>query len=187
MSGLVVHPYPIFRFAAVVPDLQPIENLLPPTFWERHGAALLGGGLLVLLLLLVGVAIGWRRRGRPAVVIPPADAARRLLQQLEGGPDNGFLAGRVLQTLRQYLVAALPVLPPGERTVEEIIPHLEMDSRLTAEVKAEIVALLRQCERRQFFTGRSEAPAGFAARALAVVGKIEALRGLPAAGALRNS
>ena len=168
----------LWSFAAAIPDLRPIEELLPPTFWEQHRVAILLGGLLGLAILAVAV---WRfRRVRPVVVLPPAEVARKTLQRLEAGPDNSVLAGAVLKTLRHYLPAAIPTLSRGELTADEIVGHLDRKSSLPPELRNEISLLLRQCEQRQFFSGRQDAHTKLATRALDVIRKIEATQIHPA-------
>jgi LPXTG-motif cell wall-anchored protein len=147
--------------------------LLPPTFWEHHGPIILLAGLtgiLVLTLLLF-----WRRRRLPAVSLPPEQIARETLRKLEGAPDNSILAGLVLHALRQYIPAAL-AWPPGELTAGEINLRLGSEKKFAAELNEEITVLLQQCEQRQFFSGRLEEAGRLAARALAVVEKIEATK-----------
>ena len=165
--------------AGAIPDLQPIEELLPPTLWEQHRAAIVLGSLLTVVIAVA--LVWWLRRARPAVKLPPAEIARAALHKLESGPDNGFLAGLVLKALREYLRAATSALPRGELTVDEIIPELQRQKSLPPELKEEIATLLRHCEQRQFFSGRLETPTRLATRALEVIGKIEAARNEPAA------
>jgi hypothetical protein len=161
-------------FAGAIPDLQPIEELLPPTFWEQHRNTILLGSLLTIVIAVA--VVWWFRRMRPAVKLPPAEIARAALQKLELGPDNGYLAGLVLKALQKYLRAAISTLPRGELTVDEIIPQLQKEKSLTPELKQEIAALLRQCEQCHFFSGRLETSGKLATRALDVIGKIEAAR-----------
>lgn len=171
-------------FAGAIPDLRPVEELLPPTFWEQHRATVLPGALLAAGIF--GVLLWWLRRARPVVVTPPAALARAALQKLESGPDNSFLAGLVLKTLRQYLPAVIPVLRHRELTVDEIIPQLQRETSLPGELKDEIAALLRQCEQRQFFSGRLDTSVRLAAGALDLISRIEAVRVEPAANCTRQ-
>jgi len=167
-------------FAGVIPDLRPVEELLPPTFWEQHRVAILGGALVGTAVFTV--VFWWLRGARPAVVASPAAIARAALQKLEPGPDNGFLAGLVLKVLREYLAAVIPALLRRELTVDEMIPPLQRETSLSRELKDEIAALLRQCEQRQFFSGRLHVPATkLAARSLELINKIEAARVEPTA------
>ena len=172
-----VFAYPICClpiFAEVIPDLQPIEGLLPPTFWERQGEAVLLASLLVGLLLIL--ALRWRRRARSVPPTAPASVALETLWQLEGAPDNSHLVGLVLRTLRQYLGATLAARPGTGRTADEIIIQLQSDNSIRPELQREIVGLLQQCQRRQFYTGRLALEAGLATRALIVVEKLEAFK-----------
>jgi hypothetical protein len=160
--------------AGAIPDLQPIEQLLPPTFWEQHRYTILLGSWLTVVIAVA--LVWWLRHARPVVKLPPAEIARIGLQKLESGPDNGYLAGVVLKALREYLCAAISILPRGELTVDEIIPQLQKEKTLPPELKEEIATLLRQCEQRQFFSGRLETPGKLATRTLDLIGKIEAMR-----------
>jgi hypothetical protein len=184
MSVLAHPPGLVSLLAASIPDLQPVEELLPPTFWELHCGTILSGGLI--LLAVSALAWWWCRRGRTIIISPSADDARATLGRLAGSPDNGFLAGLVLQTLRHYLPSVLSALPRGEWTVDEIIPPLQKEPSLPPELKEEITVLLRQCEQRQFFTGPVAAPVRFVDRALVVIVKIETARGAPAIGSTRQ-
>ena len=172
MPPSVSHPALSLFISSAIPDLQPIEELLPPTFWEQHRVAILLGGLLALAIFVV--VAWWLRRTRPVQVAPPADLARKALRKLETGPDNGLLAGAVLKTLRGYLPAAIPTLPRGELTADEMIVPLRHEAALAPELREEIAVLLHQCEQRQFFHGRFDTPSGLAARALALIDKVEA-------------
>ena len=158
-------------FASAIPDLQPIEELLPPTFWERHRATLLLGGLLAAAISVA--VVWWLWRPRAVMALPPADIARAAFQELESGPDNRFSAGLVLKTLRRYLAASISAWPRGELTVEEMIPQLHRETSMPPELKVEIALLLRQCEQCHFSSGRLNNPAKLAARARELVSKIE--------------
>lgn len=160
-------------FADAIPDLRPAEESLPPTFWEQHGQTILLAGLTVVLVLTL--LILWRRRKLPAASVSPEQIARETLRKLEGAPDNSVLAGLVLHALRQYIPAAL-VWPPGELTADEIVLRLNSEKKLATELNAEIIILLQQCEQRHFFSGQLKEAGRLAARALAVVKKIEAAK-----------
>jgi hypothetical protein len=171
-------------FASVIPDLRPVEELLPPTFWEKHRGAILSGAFLAALVFVV--AFRWLRRTRPVTVTPPATVARTTLQELKTAPDNGFLAGVVLNALRQYLESLVPALQRRKLTVDEIIRQLERETSLPHELQNEIAILLRQCERWQFSKGRRDLPAKLANRALDLIARIEATRVAPAAVCARQ-
>lgn len=180
-----IHPltrWPLL--AGALPGLRPIEDLLPPTFGERYGVPLL---LCLLGALMVSAAAAWWfRRARPAVASSPAEAARSVLGQLVSEPDDGALAGSVLKTLRHYFPAVCPALPRGELTAGELATLLGRELAWAPELKAEATVLLRQCERRQFQSGRRPEAARLAARALDLIGKIEAARAAsPAPAAIR--
>lgn len=160
--------------AEVIPDLQPVEDLLPPTFWERHGELVLLACLLVGLLLML--APRWRRRARSSPPRAPASVARETLWRLEGAPDNSYLAGLVLQALRQYFGASLVARPGTGRTADEIIIQLQSEKSIGPELKGEIVELLEHCQQRHFYSGRLTLEAGLAMRALIVVEKLEAFK-----------
>ncbi|MEI7728691.1 MAG: hypothetical protein WCO56_03935 [Verrucomicrobiota bacterium] len=174
MPALADHLARLPLFGSTLPDLRPIEELLPPTIWEQYGGAILLVGLLSLLVLATVV---WWCRGTRSVVTPsPADIAREALRKLEFEPDGSALAGSVLQTLRHYLPAVIPMLPRGELTADEIAGQLSQQSSLTVELKDDITALLRQCERRQFDARNRATSPRLVADALLVVGKIETAR-----------
>jgi hypothetical protein len=160
--------------AEVIPVLQPVEDLLPPTFWERHGQTVLQACLLIGLLLIL--ALSWRRRARSVPPPVPASVARETLWRLVGAPDNSHLAGLVLQTLRQYLGATLAARPRTERTADEIITQLQSEKAIRPELQGEIIGLLQQCQRRHFYAGHLALETGLATRALIVVEKLEAAK-----------
>ncbi len=159
--------------AEVIPDLRPMEELLPPTFREQHGSAILLMGLLALVVSMA--TVWWRRRVRPTVLQPPVAVALEALRKLESEPENGALACSVLQVLRRYFAGVMPKWPHRDLTAEEMVLQLNLDSFLHPELINEITALLRRCEQRQFYTGRL-LTSRLAGCALGVVRNIEAAR-----------
>jgi len=160
-------------FADAIPELRPAEGLLPPTFLEQHGQTIMLAGLTGILVLVLWLF--WRRRKLPAVSLPPEQVIRKTLRGLEGVLDNSVLAGLVLQALRQYIPAAL-AWPRGELTADEMIFRLGSEKKFAAELNEEITGLLRECEQKQFCSRRLDGAGRLAARALAVVEKVEAAK-----------
>lgn len=159
--------------ADILPDLYPPEELVKPTFWEQYGSLMALAGLV--MLALGWFIFLWLRRPRPVVEEPPAIRARRVLQELSLKPEDGEVAGQVSRTVRKYLLSAA-ALPPGELTSEEIAWRLQQDESFEQELRLKTVELLRQCDAVKFSTVPPRSPANLAARALALVDKIEARR-----------
>lgn len=156
-------------FAATLPELRPVEELLPPVVREQT--------VIIILLAVLAGGFGWwcRQRRKSAVLtVSPGTSARTQLQELEKVPESSQLAGQVLLAIRQYIPAALG-WPSAERTTDELLLQLQAEKNLPETLKAEITGLLQVCERRQFSCQSPVAIGQLASRALAVVLKIETL------------
>jgi hypothetical protein len=153
-----------------LPPLAPPYGQLQPTFWERHGTALIIAGLLVIVL---GVIAGWIiSRPKPAVVVPPEIVAREALLRLRGQPEDGRVLSEISQIIRRCLAAVLG-LPPVELTTAEFSAALTSSDKMRAEQAPEIIGFLRECDERKFAGGDPGTPLNAAERALAIVAEIE--------------
>ena len=158
-----------------IPDLRPPENLIAPTFLEQHQEAVGFGG--AVLLAVVVFLIWWWRRPRLVSLVPPVEVARQNLSLLARLPEDGALAGQVSRVLRSYLAAAIPALARAELTPEEIAAQLPgVALWLAAAVKAEMIALLRECNRLKFSSVPVVEPLKLVARAQQLVEQIESAR-----------
>lgn len=155
-----------------IPDLRPPEQPIAPTFLEQHpGAVGWGGAVLLAGLVLL---IWWWRRPRAVSLIPPVEVARQNLCLLAKLPEDGALAGHVSRVVRNYLAAAVPELARAELTPEEIAGQLPGAAPwLGAAVKAEVSALLRECNRLKFSAVPVSVPLRLVARAQQMVEQIE--------------
>ena len=160
--------------AEKLPDLRPPESLLTPSLWERCGGTA-GWGALVLLVVAVEVWY-WRRRWcRNREALSPMAVARAGMQELASLPEDGALAGRVARVVRVYLVSALPTLPQGELTAEEIAARLPRSAPwLGAELLAGVIDFLRECDRRKY--GATNGGGNLVARAGELLSQVETKR-----------
>ncbi len=158
-----------------IPDLRPPENPIPPTFLEAHqGAVGFGGAVLLVAAIFL---IWWWRRPRLVSLVPPVEVARQNLFMLAKLPEDGALAGQVSRVLRNYLAAAVPALARAELTPEEIAAQLPgLALWLEAAVKAEVIALLRECNRLKFSDVPVVEPLKLVARAQTLVEQVESAR-----------
>ena len=63
-----------------LPALAPPYGEIPPTFWERHGTAILVGGVALIAL---AVLILWKLlQPKPPVILPPEVLAREALIEI---------------------------------------------------------------------------------------------------------
>lgn len=155
-----------------IPKLAPPCPVLPPTFWEQNGAAILWAGIAALLLVIL---IVWLKlRPRPAAVIPPEAQARRALEALRSRPEDGAALSQVSQILHRYFRAAFE-LPPGELTTAEFCRVLANDEKTGPELSAAVSDFLRRCDNHKFSKTAIE-PLGAAAQALELVAQAEARR-----------
>lgn len=159
--------------AEKIPDLFPPEDLIPPGFWERQGGAM---SLAALVLLAAGwLLFLWLRRPQPVVEEPAGARARRTLRELSLKPEDGLMAGQVSWVMRKYLPSVV-TLPSEELTTEEIAWHLRQEARLEQDLELKMVDLLRLCDAIKFSSAPPKSPANLAARALALIDKLEARR-----------
>lgn len=159
--------------AEKIPDLYPPEDLIQPGFWERQGGLM---ALAALVLLAAGWFIFlWLRRPRPVVEEPAGVRARRALRELSLKPEDGLVAGQVSRVMRKYLPFVV-TLPSEELTTEETAWHLRQEASLEQDLEMKIVDLLRLCDTIKFSSAPPKSPANLAARALALVDKLEARR-----------
>lgn len=157
-------------FADAIPDLLPAEAPLPPTSWEQDRLA---PGLILFAALLMAFFLWQKRRNQPAHLSPTQIASKKL-QELQTAPNNSYLAGLVLQVLRQYLSAKL-AWPATELNAEEIVSHVREEKDLPSDLANEIAALIYQCQERQFSAGRMENVNELPSRSLAVIQRIESI------------
>jgi hypothetical protein len=153
-----------------LPPLAPPAPLLPPTFWEQHGLALLaaGFGLVAVLAALFWFVL----RTRPAPLLPPEAVAREPLNRLRGRSEDGRVLSEISQILRRYLTAVLG-LPHDELTTAEFSAVLAARAQLDAELAQAASAFLRECDERKFAPGDSPVPLNAAERALGIIAEME--------------
>jgi hypothetical protein len=156
-----------------IPSLRPPLDLLPRTFWERHGTAAVLVGLAALAAL--GLLVWRLRRRAPVGIVPPDQIARQALEALRDRAEDLGLIAAVAHHLRSYVQAVLG-LPPTEWTADELIKALEGKTALPPELTTALGALLRECEQRSFAAVPPPARPDLAARALELAGRLEALR-----------
>jgi hypothetical protein len=156
-----------------LPALAPAYGEMLPTFWERHGTALLAGSFL--LLALAGGAAWIISRPKPPVNAPPEVLARARLAKLLGQPENGSVLSEISQTLRRYLLAAFGY-PPGEWTTSEFSAALAGNEKAGKELAQAVSGFLRECDLRKFSTTNESAPLNAAGRALELIAQVEQRR-----------
>ncbi len=153
------------------PTLKPAHAEIPPTFWELHGGLVIALGAAVVVVVLL---VAWfLTRPKPAVVIPPAELARRALQELNGKPEDGVILSRVSQLLRHYWQKAF-ALPAGELTTAEFCRAAAENAATGPELALGLADFLRRCDERKFAPGASGPALGAVGQALQLVEKGEA-------------
>jgi hypothetical protein len=159
--------------ADIIPPLRPPRGEIPPTLWEQNRLRVIIAG--ALLLGLVGVVVWWRRRPRPAVIVPPDAQARRALEPLREQAEDGAALSRISQILRRYVGVAFG-LPPGEMTTADFCRAIAGHERLGAELSATLGEFLRSCDERKFAPPAPRPALGAAAHALELIELAEARR-----------
>jgi hypothetical protein len=163
---------PLFAQAPTntLPALAPPYGEIQPTFWERHGTAMLVSGMAVIALALL---ILWKLlQPKPAVNLPPEVLARAALAKLLRQPEDGTRLSEVSQILRRYVIAALE-LPPGEFTTMEFAATLAGSQKIGPELAETISGFLRECDARKFSPATAGPLLDAAARALEIVALVE--------------
>lgn len=120
---------------------------MPPTFWERHGTAVIAGGFL--LLVLGGVVVWSILKRGPQPVLPPEIVAREALAKCLGRPEDGKVLSEISQVLRHYF-GAVSEFPPGELTTTEFCRQLESREKIAPQLTRVISEFLRECDERKF-------------------------------------
>lgn len=156
---------------AAIPALQSIEEPLPPTPWEQHGASTLLA--ISLGIALAAIAIRWFRSPRSKALPSPADQAREALDPIATGPGTQASAGIVLQTVRHYLPATIPGLPRGELTASELINALQTRAGLNPDLIGQIRTLLQDSEALHFSCSAAGSASQLATRALHLIDQVE--------------
>jgi hypothetical protein len=153
-----------------LPALAPPYGEIPPTFWERHGTAVLVSGIAVIALTLL---LLWKLlQPKPAVNLPPEVVAREALTKLLRQPEDGGHLSEISQILRRCVAAAFG-WPPGEMTTAEFITALANREQFGAELARTISDFLRECDARKFSPATAGPPLDAAARALEIVALVE--------------
>jgi hypothetical protein len=151
-----------------LPKLQPPHEEIGPSLWERRGLQIVIAS--IAFVGLVALFIGWLRRSKPAVVIPPEVLARRGLEALRGRAENGVLVVEVSRIVRRYVISVF-TLPPEELTTSELIQALQ--SQIDRSLVTIIGGFLRQCDELKFAPSLRPPQAGIVARASELVETIE--------------
>ncbi len=160
-----------------IPPLRPPRDLLPPTFLEQHGTAL----VVAAAVLLAGfsVLIWWLRRPRPAARLSPQEAVKAALFALRGRNEDLELVTNVGCHLRHFVRLALR-LPESEYTTDELVAAVGGDRRVSAELTSALGRILRECETRAFAPLPPPSPPNLVDGALKIVAEFEVVTAPPA-------
>lgn len=153
-----------------LPKLQPPHEEIGPSLWERHGLQIVIAS--VVFAGLVAMFIGWLRRSKPVVVIPPEVLARRDLETLRGSAENGALVVQVSRIVRRYVISVF-TLPPEELTTSELIQALSAHSQTDRGLVTAIGEFLRRSDELKFAPALLPPQAGIVTRAAELVETIE--------------
>jgi hypothetical protein len=130
-----------------MPELRPLQDEIPPGFWEEHHTAILASG--IGLLIGAAIILWWLRRPKLILPLPPEVVARTALDQLKNQPENGLLLSKVSQILRRYLIVAF-ALAPVESTTTEFCHSLLGNADVGEALARTIAEFLKRCDERKF-------------------------------------
>jgi len=162
-----------------LPSLAPAYGVLPPTFWERYGTAILMAWFTfaILAAMFFWVII----EARTPLVVPPDILACRALEKLrQQQPENGNVLSEISQILRRYIATAFE-FPSGELTTVEFSAALAASQKTGPELARNISDFLRECDRRKFSPANPGAPLNAVDRALQLVAQVQTISGNPQA------
>jgi hypothetical protein len=169
--GLILVAIP--AFAQPPPALRPPREEIAPGLWEAHSHLIMLIALFCVLLILALVFI----LTRPKTVRnePPEITARRTLAALQNRPEDGALITEVSRIFRRFVIFAFG-LPAEELTTAELDRVLQSLPSAEPALVADVGDFLRECDAEKFAPLARPPRVNAAARALALLEKIEAHR-----------
>ncbi len=163
---------------AKIPNLRPPMDLMPPTFWEQHGALVMVATVVTLGAL--ALVIWLFRQAKPAPTTPADVIARQALEALRHRDEDESLVAAVSLHLRHYVTTSC-LASGDELTTDELLAALGRWPQMTVDLSTALGALLRECDTREFAPISPPPPPALVARALELVARVESLRQPPAA------
>jgi hypothetical protein len=145
--------------------LNPPYAEIPPSLWEQYGAWLIAGAFLLLALTVV--AIAWKLRPKPQVMVPIEVRTRQELELLRQRPEDGQTLSLISRSLKRYLTVAFE-LSREEMTTAEFSRALGDNGRIGRELAAQASEFLRRCDQLKFAPDPSQSESGWIDQAFTI-------------------